>query len=45
MTQTFPNWTEYDEWLIANYDKYNITELNENENHEVVAVYEDKPQG
>lgn len=25
----FKNWTEYDDWLIQNYDKYALTSVNE----------------
>ena len=42
MTQSFENWTAYDEWLIENYSYYNITSLNEVDG-KIVAVYDDKP--
>lgn len=29
MTQTFPSWTEYDTWLIQNYDKYAVISIQE----------------
>ena len=29
MTQTFENWTEYDDWLIQNYDAYSIYKVDE----------------
>ena len=29
MTETFNNWTEYDAWLIQNYEQYAMTNLNE----------------
>lgn len=43
MTQTFDNWTDYDNWLIQNYDKYAVTNLNE-ENGKVTAEYMDKSE-
>lgn len=29
MTQTFDDWTSYDDWLIENYSLYNIHKVNE----------------
>lgn len=29
MTQTFENWTAYDDWLIQNYDAYSIYKVEE----------------
>ena len=29
MTQSFDSWTEYNDWLIANYVNYNIYKVNE----------------
>lgn len=43
MTQIFKSWTEYNTWLIGNYDKYAVTSLNE-ENGEVTAEYIDKSE-
>lgn len=43
MTQTFNSWTEYDNWLIKNYDKYAITSLNENEG-KITAEYMGKAE-
>lgn len=43
MTQTFSSWTEYDNWLIKNYDKYAITSVNENEG-KVTAGFIDKAE-
>lgn len=31
MTQSFGSWTEYDNWLIQNYDKYAVISLNEDQ--------------
>lgn len=41
ITQEFPDWTSYDNWLIENNSKYSITSLNE-VNGKIVAVYFDK---
>ena len=29
MTQSFDSWTDYNDWLIANYVNYNIYKVNE----------------
>ena len=29
MTESFNNWTEYDAWLIQNYEQFAMTSLNE----------------
>ncbi len=29
MTQQFENWTEYDTWLIQNYNDFAVTSVNE----------------
>ena len=29
MEQTFENWTEYDNWLIQNYDQFSIYKIAE----------------
>ena len=29
MTQSFESWTAYDDWLIENYQNYNIYSVNE----------------
>lgn len=42
MTQTFDNWTAYDEWLVVNYVYYDITSVNEVDG-KVEVVYQDKP--
>lgn len=44
LTQTFNNWTEYDVWLIQNYNDYDIVNLNENENKTVTVEYEKKEE-
>ena len=41
MTQSFDNWTTYDDWLIQNYDKYAVTNLNEQDG-KIVAEYMEK---
>ncbi len=41
ITQEFPDWTTYDNWLIKNNNNYSITSLNE-VNGKIVAVYFDK---
>lgn len=43
MTRTFNGWTEYDNWLIQNYDKFAITSLNE-EQGKITAEYIDKSE-
>lgn len=43
LTQEFPDWTTYDNWLIENNSKYAITELNE-VNGKIIAVYYDKTE-
>lgn len=44
LTQTFNTWTEYDDWLIQNYNDYEIVNLNENENKTVTVEYEKKEE-
>ena len=41
ITQEFPDWTTYDNWLIKNNNNYSITNLNEVDG-KIVAVYFDK---
>nr|WP_318716972.1 hypothetical protein [uncultured Treponema sp.] len=41
ITQEFPDWTTYDNWLIKNNNNYSITSLNEVDG-KIVAVYFDK---
>ncbi len=43
MTQTFSNWTEYDNWLVKNYEQYAITSVNE-ENSTVTAEFIEKAE-
>lgn len=43
MTQTFDNWTEYDNWLIVNYDKYAIYNIIDSEGR-ITAEYMDKDE-
>ena len=43
MTESFNNWTEYDNWLIQNYDKYAIIKLDEIDG-KVVAEFIDKAE-
>ena len=38
MTQTFTNWTDYDNWLVLNYEQYAVISLNE-ENSIITAEY------
>ena len=40
MTQTFESWTEYDNWLIQNYEPYAFTSVNEVEGKIVVEYIE-----
>lgn len=42
MTQNFENWTAYDDWLIKNYNDYEIYNLNENDDHTITAEYREK---
>lgn len=42
MTQTFADWTAYDDWLIKNYNEFAVFELNENDDHTVTAQYREK---
>ncbi len=41
MTQSFSSWTEYDNWLVQNYEQYAIVCVNE-ENGKVNAEYIEK---
>lgn len=43
MTQTFSNWTEYDNWLVKNYEQYALTSVNE-ENGAVTAEFIEKAE-
>lgn len=43
MTQEFENWTEYDNWLIQNYEQYAFTSLNEI-NGKIVVEYMSKEE-
>lgn len=43
MTQSFSSWTEYDNWLVQNYEKYAVTSLNE-EAGNVTAEYVEKAE-
>ncbi len=43
MTQTFANWTEYDNWLVKNYEQYALTSVIE-ENGAVVAEFMEKTE-
>ena len=31
MTLDFDDWTAYDNWLVANYEQFDITKANKNE--------------
>ena len=31
MTQTFDNWTDYDNWLVQNYDQFSIYKVDQSE--------------
>ena len=41
MTQSFSSWTEYDNWLVKNYEQYAIVSVNE-EDGKVNAEYVEK---
>ena len=41
MKETFDNWTSYDDWLIQNYDKYAIFNL-EDKDGKIFIEYCDK---
>lgn len=43
MTQTFPNWTAYDSWLIENYANYSIYKLTESDG-KIIAEFEEKKE-
>ncbi len=43
MTETFENWTDYDNWLTQNYEAYAIINLNESDG-KIVAEYMDKAE-
>ena len=38
MTETFDNWTCYDDWIVANYKEYDVYKLDEVDG-KVVAEY------
>ena len=40
MTETFDNWTDYDAWLVQNYEQYAMTSLNEIDGKVVVEYLE-----
>ena len=41
MTQTFDNWTDYDNWLVQNYDNLSIYKVEESDG-KINIVYCDK---
>jgi len=41
MTQSFESWTDYDNWLVQNYEKYSVYKLEEVEG-KVLAEYCEK---
>lgn len=43
MTESFNTWTEYDNWLTQNYDKYAMIKLDEIDG-KVVVEYIDKAE-
>ena len=43
LTQSFDDWTSYDEWLIQNYNDYGITSVEE-ENGKINIKYMEKAQ-
>ncbi len=43
MTQSFSSWTEYDNWLVKNYEQYAIVSVNE-EDGKVNAEYVEKAE-
>ena len=40
MTESFNTWTEYDNWLIQNYEKYAMISLDEKDGKVVVDFIE-----
>ena len=40
--EQFSNWTEYDDWLIQNYEGISVVELNEMEDKKIKVVYAKK---
>lgn len=43
MQKSFDSWTDYDSWLVENYDVFAVTSLNEVDGT-VVAEYVDKAE-
>ncbi len=43
MTQSFFSWTEYDNWLVKNYEQYAIVSVNEKDG-KVNAEYVEKAE-
>ncbi len=31
MEMTFDNWTDYDNWLVQNYDQFDVYDVSENQ--------------
>lgn len=42
MTETFQNWTAYDEWLVQHYNDVVVDRLDENGDGTVTAEWRDK---
>lgn len=43
MTLDFNDWTAYDNWLVENYEEFDITKVNENEQTSKIEIeYEKK---
>ncbi len=42
MTETFKNWTAYDEWLVLHYNDVTVEKLEENPDKSVTATYQEK---
>lgn len=43
MTESFDNWTDYDNWLIKHYEEFAMISLNEKDG-KVVVEYIDKAE-
>ena len=40
MEQTFENWTEYDNWLIQNYDSFSVYKITESDGKIIIEYCE-----
>ncbi len=43
MSNSFSSWTEYDNWLVQNYDKYSICKIDESDG-KITAEYCEKSE-